>query len=407
MGPIFGLRVIEIGDLGEVAGKLLADAGADVVKVEPPTGARSRHNGPFIKDRPEVNGSLAYAYWNTSKRGVTLDAATAEGASIWRQLVEGADVVVDAMGVGALDGLGLGWDACSGNERLIWCSITPFGREGPWRDLKVNDLVSMALGGPVMSNGYDDHDVPPMRPEGNHSLAMAGEYACIGVMTALLHRHQTGMGQLVDVSIHEAVSCTTEGAFNIWEYNKRIVQRQTNRHAVAVRTQPWSLRCSDGRYVALMGGGYPRDARVWDTLLAWMEETGLAGDLAGRSFPGGAITPEERQEIVAKIHRFVESQPSEVVYRRGQACHLPWGLVRNPEENLDDPHWADREFFVEVELPGYDKPVRIPGPPYKFEKTPVEVRRRAPLLGEHNFEVYSGLGYTTEQLVSFSKAGAI
>jgi crotonobetainyl-CoA:carnitine CoA-transferase CaiB-like acyl-CoA transferase len=258
-----------------------------------------------------------------------------------------------------------------------------------------------------MSNGYDDHDLPPMRPEGGHSLAMAGEYACIGVMTALLQRHETGLGQLVDVSIHEAVSCTTEGAFNNWEYNKRLVQRQTNRHAVPTRTQPWSLRCTDGRYVALMGGGYPRDARVWDALIAWMEEAGLAGDLAGRKFPGGALTPEERQEIVAKIHRFVESQPSEVVYRRGQACHLPWGLVRNPEENLDDPHWSDRGFFVEVELTGYGEPVRIPGAPYKFEKTPVEVRCRAPLLGEHNLEVYGGLGYTGEQLVGLARAGVI
>jgi crotonobetainyl-CoA:carnitine CoA-transferase CaiB-like acyl-CoA transferase len=246
-----------------------------------------------------------------------------------------------------------------------------------------------------------------MRPEGNHSLALAGEFACIGIMTALWHRHRTGRGQLIDVSIHEAVSCTTEGAFNVWEYNRRIVQRQTNRHAIATRTLPWSLRCSDGRYVALMGGGFPRDARVWDALIAWMEEKGLAGDLAGAKFPGGAISPEERQAIMAKIHRFVEALPSGEVYRRGQACHLPWGLVRMPEENLDDPHWSDREFFVEVELPGYEKPLRIPGAPYKFEKTPVEVRRRAPLLGEHNYEVYSGLGYSVQQLTDLARRGII
>ncbi len=407
MGPVEGLRVVEIGDLGEVAGKLLADAGADVIKVEPPTGALSRHSGPFINDEPDVNRSLAYAYWNTSKRGVTLDVATPDGASLWRQLVADADVVIDAAGVGVLDGMELGWEAHAGLRKLIWCSITPFGREGPWRDVLVTDLVSMALGGPMMSNGYDEHDLPPMRPEGNHTLALAGEYASIGVLTALLQRDATGLGQLVDVSIHESVSCTTEGAFPNWEYNRNLVQRQTNRHAAVNKTAPWSLRCSDGRYVALMGGGFPRDARVWDALLAWMDESDSAGSLKGRKFPGGAISPEERAVMVQDIHRFVESQPSEVAYRRGQACHLPWGLVRNPEENLDDAHWADRDYFVKVELPGFDQPVSIPGPPYKFEKTPATVRRRAPLLGEHNFEVYSALGYDAERLVVLAKAGVI
>jgi crotonobetainyl-CoA:carnitine CoA-transferase CaiB-like acyl-CoA transferase len=407
MTVLQGVRVIEVGDLGEVAGKLLADAGAEVVRIEPPSGGKSRLDGPYARDVADANSSLAFAYWNTSKLGITLDLGRTEAEEVYRRLLATADVVIDGAGAGVLDALGLGWEACSANDRLIWCSITPFGREGPWRDFRANDLVSLALGGPMMSNGYDDHDLPPIRPDGRHSLSIAGQYACIGALTALLQRNQTGRGQLVDVSMHEAIACTTEGAFNNWEYNRKLVQRQTNRHASPAPTPPWSLRCSDGRYVALMGGGYPRDARVWDTLRRWMEEEGAAGELAGRTFPGAGTTADERESVMRTIHRFVESLPSEVAYRRGQASHLPWGLVRRPEENLDDLHWQDRDFFTEVEVPGVSAPARIPGAPYRFSSTPVGARSRAPLLGEHNFQVFSRLGYEAQQLVTWAKAGVI
>ncbi len=398
-GPIEGLRVIEIGDRGEVAGKLLADAGADLIKVEPPDGARSRHIGPFAGDRPDLNRSLSFAYWNTSKRGVTVDIGLADGAEIWRRLVVAADVVIDASAPGALDSVGCGYGAFGGQERLVWCSITPFGIAGPWRDFAVNDLVSIALGGPMMSTGYDDHNLPPIRSDGEHSLAMAGEYAAAGILTALWQRRDTGKGQLVDVSIHEAVSGTTEGAFPNWEYFRRISQRQTGRHASPTATQPWQVECADGNHILLMGGGMPRDERVWGALLAWMEESGETR-LREVEYSRGSLTPEQRQFILSVIHEFVQAQTAEQVYRRGQACHLPWGFVRRPEDNLDDPHWHDRGFFIEAQVPGLGRKVFYPGAPYRFTETPVGIRRRAPLLGEHNFEVFSKeLGFAPEQLV--------
>src|SRR5881394_3709648 len=121
MGPLTGIRVLEIGDRGEVAGKLLADAGAEVTKVEPTSGAASRRIGPFAGDRPGSDRSLFYAYWNTNKRGVTPD-----GAAIWRRLAEGVDIVIDASPPGYLDGLGCGHKSFAAQTRLIWCSLTPF-----------------------------------------------------------------------------------------------------------------------------------------------------------------------------------------------------------------------------------------------------------------------------------------
>jgi crotonobetainyl-CoA:carnitine CoA-transferase CaiB-like acyl-CoA transferase len=385
----------------------MADAGADVIKVEPTGGARSRRIGPYPEDRFDANKSLHYAYWNTNKRGVTLDVWNDESGALWMGLVEGADVVVDATAPGQLDALGIGYEAFSTAERLIWCSITPFGTKGPWRDFEVNDLVQVALGGPMMSTGYDDHNLPPMRPDGGHSLAMGGEYAVASILTALWQREATGRGQLIDVSIHEAVSGTTEGAFPNWEYFQRISQRQTGRHAnPQVPTMEWQLQCADGNYICLMGGGFPRDERVWNALMAWMDETGANAEI--RELYGSGRGSEDREKIIDTIHKFVQSLPAEEVYRRGQACHLPWGYVRRPEQNLDDPHWHDRGFFVEDDFPGLDRKVMYAGAPYKFSETPLQFRRRAPLLGEHNFEVYSKeLGLPAEEVLDLAKRGVI
>ena len=393
-GPLTGLKAVEIGDRGEVAGKLLADAGADVIKVEPPEGAAGRRRGPFVDDRPDPNGSLRFAALNTSKRGVTLDLRQEQDAGRWRALVQVSDIVIDSAG---LDALGLGYTSFADHKRLVWCSITPFGLSGPRRDWVVTDLVSMALGGPPMSTGYDDHDIPPIRPDGEHSLAIGGEYAVVGIMTAILQRARTGRGQLVDVSIHEAVSCTTEGAFPNWEYFQRNVQRQTGRHAAAIDTPAWQYRCADGEYILLMSGGIPRSPEILDRLLAWMDETGAAEDLHDPKyrqvlFTDPSLDNPDRVHVAEVIGRFVRTLPAEEVYRRGQALHLPWGPVRNPEDNLDDPHWQDRGFFLEAGLPGTDRTVRYPGPPYRFTKSPAAISRPAPLLGEHNAEVFRALG---------------
>jgi crotonobetainyl-CoA:carnitine CoA-transferase CaiB-like acyl-CoA transferase len=406
MGPLDGLRVLEIGDRGEVAGKILADAGADVIRVEPPAGAASRHAGPFVDDRPDVNGGLSYAYWNTSKRGVTLDIEAPGALPLWRALVERSEVVIDGGPPGHLDGRG-GY-AEVGRDGLIWCSVTPFGLEGPWRDFAANDLVSMALGGPMMFNGYDDHDLPPIRPDGNHSLTLAGQYAAVAILAALHLRDNGGPGGEIDLSVHEAVSGTIEGGFPNWEYYGRGVQRQTSRQATMTGpTLPWQLRCADGRYIVLMGGGMPRDQRTWDALMEWMEPTGLNAEFKHLRFSRDEIAGELRDRFLAALHAFIRSMPAEEAYRGGQSRHLPFGIVRRPEENLDDPHWHDRGFFVEAEVAGYDRPVRYPGAPYKFSLTPVAMSGRAPLLGEHNSAVYGGLGYSRDQLVALAKAGVI
>ena len=414
---IEGLRVVEIGDLGEIAGKLLAEAGADVIRAEPPPGCASRRTGPWAGDRPGAESSLRFAFHNAAKRGVTLDPAHPEGGELWRRLAGGADVVIDAAGRGVLDGLGAGWEARlrSGAERpRVWCSITPFGREGPWADWAANDLVQLALGGPMMSTGYDDHGLPPIRGGFDHSHWMAGEYAVVGVLAALIGLEAGAVPgpELVDLSVHEAVSCTTEGAFPNWEYQRRLVQRATGRHAAPGPTPEIQFPAADGRYLNIMGGGLPRDARLLDALLDWLDGHGAAADLREPRYRAAVHAPRheaqrERMRFAEVVRDFVGSVTAEEAYRGGQALHLPWGIVRRPEENLDDPHWADRESFAELGLPGGGG-ARAPGAPWRFEGVPRALPRRAPLLGEHNRAVYADeLGVPAADLPRLAAAGAI
>jgi crotonobetainyl-CoA:carnitine CoA-transferase CaiB-like acyl-CoA transferase len=417
-GPLAGLRVVELGGInGQYCGKLLADMGADVVKVEPPAGDPARRIGPFADDAPDPDRSLFYWYFNTNKRGVTLDLTHPDGRALLRRLLAGRDVVV-ALPPAELDRLGLGYatlraEGVLGDE-TIYTAITPFGLTGPWRDLHACDLVHLALGGPMASCGYDDvPGAPPIRPDGYHAAAMGGEYAFVGMLVALHHRDLTGEGQLLDVSIHEACAATTEGAFPNWEYFRRVVMRQTGRHAAATPTPRWQFPTTDGGYLNIIGGGPPRNPSSWRGLLEWMAAKGHAEDLPDPRYAAAlGDNPYRRGEdyrhIADVIARFVESLTTEEAYRGGQRLHMPWGPVRYPEENLHDPHWHDRGFFVEVAHPELGRTVTYPGAPYRFTRTPWRLRRRAPLLGEDNVAVYCGeLGLRRDELQALFEARVI
>ena len=203
-GPLAGVRVVELCDeLGQYAGKMLADMGADVVKIEPPEGSATRRVGPFVNDEPGPDRSLNFWYHNANKRSVMLDLAVSEtDRGLARALIARADVFLEAGSPGRAASLGLERDAlAAANPRLVHCALTPFGQDGPWAGYAVSDLVALAAGGPMCMNGYDAGDAPgapPIHGKGDQAYNTAAHYAVMGILTALFARETTGAGQFVD-----------------------------------------------------------------------------------------------------------------------------------------------------------------------------------------------------------------
>ena len=344
-----GYRVIELAsERCALAGKLLADMGAEVIVVEPPGGCHTRSWEPFADDVPELENSLHWWHYNTSKKSVIVDLDTDIGADTFRSLVDTADVVIEAEPLGRLDALGLDWNQFGGNDgELIWTSITHHGRDGT--DPPATDLTLLAEGGPVWSCGYDDHQLPPVRGGGNQAFHTACHYAVPAILVALMWRETSGKGQLVDISMLGAANATTEFATLWWLNAEREVGRQTGRHAHIRPTEWTQIRCADGRWFNT--GVPPRNKREFAALRTWVEELGLveecsayeilklgdkyeriglfeldADPLAGEVFQAGRDVIEFLGQRLSAYELFVGLQ------ERGMAC----GIVYSPEEMMQD-----------------------------------------------------------------------
>jgi len=407
-GVLDGIRVVELShERCAFAGKLLADMGADVIVVEPPEGSALRRWGPFVDDTPDPERSLAWWHYNTSKRGIVLDLEQDAGRDALRKLVAGVDLVLEAEDPGRLAGCGLDHPDLA-HPALIWISITPFGRSGPGRADLTTDLTVLARGGPVWSCGYDDHSLPPVRGLGFQGYNTACHYAVMSALTALLARGAGAPGQFVDVSMHAAANVTTEMASYNYLVQGTTVQRQTGRHALETPSLPSQVRCADGRYV---NTGVPRrQPREYAGLLAWLREQGGEAEVpeavflemgAQRDFIDlSKIGQDDEVTAIFAAGRealnFLAARLSAYDFFVGaQRAGLPVGVIYAPEEAFEDPHFVARGFPTPVEHPELGRSVRYPGAPYRFEKTPWRISRRAPRLGEHTDEVLAELGAAT------------
>jgi benzylsuccinate CoA-transferase BbsE subunit len=391
-GALDGLRVVEVGGpLGEWCGRLLAGMGAEVIKVEPPGGADTRRVGPFVADLPDPNRSLYFWHYNAGKRGLLLDLEQEPQRRLLRRLLASADVFVEALAPGEASGLGIDYAALTGdNPRLVMCSITPFGQDGPWANLETTDLVSMALGGPVQSCGYDaEENLPPVRPGPYHSFHTAGHFACTGILAALFEREESGKGQYLDVAAHDCLSVTVEFANTHWYYRQNVVYRQTGRHAHPLITARTQYLCADGKYVNL---ALPRADAAWATLVELLTEQGLGEGLDDPALMDPATRFAQGSRAYDLLHVLCATHTSEELFHLGQRIGLTWAPVRAPEDWLDDPHAAARGFFQSVEHPELGRSFPYPGAPFIAHGSPWRIRRRAPLLGEDTDAVLRELG---------------
>jgi len=398
--PLTGLKVVEVAhDIGgEFAGLLLAQMGAELVKLEPPEGSPTRRVGPFAKGREGPDTSLNFWFYNSNKKSVTADLATPGGMGMLAGQLADADILVSTLQPAALKALGLDLQALSETHpKLIVLSITPFGLTGPWADYKSSDLVALAAGGPLNSCGYDDHSIPPIRPGGNQAHHTAASFAQIGVMLALLERQKSGRGQVLDVSMHEACAVNVELANPYWFYPRVHVHRQTCRHAQPSPTQSALFRCADGRYVyfALILS----EPKAWNALVNWMDSKGMAVQLTEPAFSDVAYRQEHFHEVQELVECFFLIQDSHDAYHDGQAAGLPIGVLNAPEDLFEDEHLKAREFFVDVAHEGLGK-VAYPGAIYRFSSFGQVARTAAPKLGQHTAEVLATSAARTPEEVA-------
>jgi benzylsuccinate CoA-transferase BbsE subunit len=399
-GALGGRRVLELADeKGVYCGKLLADMGADVIKIERPGGDATRHIPPLWQSQPDR--SLFFSYMNTSKRGVTLDLTHLDGQGLFKKLARTADIVVETFPPGYLDALGLGYETLrAANPGLVLTSVTGFGQTGPHRSFKSSDLVSNALGGALYVTGAEDD--PPVKLAGSQAHVVASLFAAVSSLIALYRSVISGAGQHVDISVEEAiVSATHICGVGKWLDDGIIPRRR-----------------GTGLFASVPSGAYPcKDGLVylmvnrplhWKALAQWISEVTGSAEVLDPIFEGPSSNRQPYRDL---LDIYVSDLTSRLTvgeaYHEGQRRHLAFTPVNTAAAVAKDAHLAARGYFVDVEHPGSGT-LQYPGAPYRHAETPWKIARCAPTVGEHNDEIYGGeLGVPRETLCAFAAAGVI
>ncbi|MFP6662843.1 MAG: CoA transferase [Deltaproteobacteria bacterium] len=377
--PLAGIRVVELADeTGEYAGKLLGGLGAEVIKVEAPGGEGSRAIPPFRPSAPAQ--SYWFLYANTSKQSLVLDLPQATGAAAFRDLVAGADILVETRGPGVLESLGLGAEELhADNPRLVMARISGFGQDGPRRGWLSSDLVATALSGAAHTTGWPDE--PPVSLAGYPACVMAGLSAAAGAMVAWRLARRTGVGQVVDVSLQESMAAVSHivGAGRYRE-DQMISRREGASLAASIPSGVWDA--CDGRIYLTLN----RPAH-WQALAQWVAEVTGNEAILDPAFTGPSANRHEFRPVIDAWLAELFARYSVVeLYAEGQRRHLAITPLNDAAAVVADAHLAARGFFAR--LPGGE--LRYPGLPIRFPAAPREAARRAPALGEHRAE-----GWTT------------
>lgn len=416
-GLLSDYRILDLTDhKGIYCAKVLADLGADVIKIEKPGGDPARNIGPFYKDIPHPEKSLYWWAYNTSKRGITLNLETADGKDIFRRLVKIADAVVESFPPGYMDNLGLGYSALSEiNPGIIMTSVTPFGQTGPHKDWKADDLVGWAMAGQAYVTGDDDR--PPCQVSFPHCYLVAGCHAASGTLAALYHRELSGEGQHVDVSMQESVLWTTLLLVQFWDMMKINLFRAGSRRSMGTALFRLAFPCKDGYVGFLIAGGQLASISM-PPLLKWMAEEGMLGafedkkDWEARDWiekiDAWSLTQETIDAWENSVINFFANKTKAEIYEKARERGMIIYPVSTTQDLAQNAQLKARDFYVEVEHPELGETVTYVGSPYKMTAAPWRISRRAPLIGEHNREIYEGeLGLSPEDTRLLKEAGVI
>ena len=406
-------RVLDLTDeRGLLAGKILADLGADVIQIEPPGGSPARNIGPFYGDDPLPDKSLFWWAYAANKRSITLDLERKDGRALLGKLVADADFLIESFSPGYMEGLGLNYESlASMNSKLIMVSITPFGQDGPYSQYQATDIVGMALGGFMYLTG--DEDRAPVRISFPHFYLHGAAAGATAAMLAHTHRVVSGQGQYVDVSCQQAVAKTLAHAPQIWDIEGAILKRMgVYRQTSGENRVRINWPCKDG-YVNYMvqGGTVAYSTRA---LLDWAKEDGLdtaeLDEIEWEELGYGAVTPKLMDQFSGPIGEFFKGHTRAELVQGSLDRRILLFPVATPSALDDHPQLEARGYFKEIEHPELGLTVRYPGAFIKTGdgKDIAGVYRRPPLIGEHNVEIYQEeLGFSSQELQSLKRVGAI
>ncbi|MES3000515.1 MAG: CoA transferase [Pseudomonadota bacterium] len=404
LGALRGLRVLDLsGAMGNYAGKLFGDMGADVILVEPPGGTELRREPPFIDDIAGVDRSLAFAFQNTSKRSICLDLDTASGQHLLRKLVATAHLVIETAPPGWMAARGIGYEQLRAiRPQLVVASITPFGQTGPYAQMKATDLIGLATGGLLWMGGYQD--AAPTQAHGDQAFKCAAMYGAVAAMLAVTHAELTGRGQHVDIAMQETVTMALENASQAYDLEGVIRQRPLGGQYAA----GYGLyECADG-YIFLGSRGIGTSP-AWPRTLQWLKDENADGHerLFGPEWSDADyLRGNDAKLVFGEVFiGFAKSRMKDWLYTEGQRRLIPLAPVSTPADLLHNPQLRARGHFVPFVHPLVKKAAEMPGAPYVLSRTPWRIQRRAPMLGEHTDEVLAEIGIASDDTARLHSAG--
>ena len=395
-------RILDLtGPEGVFCGKLLADYGAEVIKVEPPSGDSTRQRPPFIGDDPSSEQSSYFLFYNTNKKSVTVDLEKPEGRDLFKKLIVSADVLIESFPVGYLKSLGLDFDSIQpGNPGLIMASITPFGQTGPWKDYKSTDLIALAASGFMQITG--DPDGPPLRQGNEQSHFPGSQHAATAIMGALFYRDmQGGSGQYIDVSMQEAMITYYTDAHPAlaWMQRSENVTRVGTNSTLVIPLGAYPSK--DGWISA--GIITPRE---WENLSQWMYEVTGNEEILNDDYKGGNQDRAPFNDIItALVIDFTTRFTSDELFHQGQERNLVFIPVNSVSDLLNDPQLDSSNFWFDLE---HSEVGTLKYPLGVFDSEEVSpLTKSAPHLGQDNEAIFSELGLSESELATLRNQGAI
>lgn len=412
-----GFRLLDLTDeKGALCGKMFADLGAEVIKIEPPSGCSTRSIPPFLGDMQDAEHCLYSIAFHAGKKSATANLENADARALIAELAKRADFLVESYSLGYLDSIGLGYEALAKlNPRLIYASITPFGDKGPGKDYKWADIITWAAGGMMYLMG--DEGKPPLQMSLPQAGLHAGAEACVSSLLAHWPRQSDGLGQKIVVNMEACIVWTLMNEQAMPFLHGNFLSRTGVFSGSADARRKMIYDCKDGHISILVAGG-PTVGGSTKALVDWMAEKGFGYPWMKEKdwfswVPGVFMKMTERdhqeiEELESSIQAFFNTLTKHEIYQGALKRRIFLAPVANAADIASDEQLKARDFWIDVEHDALGRKLKFPGPFAKMSLTPIGGTTRAPRVGENNDEIYRGLlGLTPARIKELHTTGAI